>query len=317
MFPSLRHILIFLLSAAFMILNTAAWTLPIVCAALLRLLIPSSLITRVTRHFNNLMMRGWLFGNQAFFSIFNDIKWNIDAKTKLDPNSWYMLVSNHKSWLDTLVLGHLFGQKIPVPKFFLKKELIYVPFIGLACWGLDMPFMQRYSRAKLLKNPELRGRDLETTLRSCQKFQQIPTTVINFVEGTRATPTKLIASQSEFRHLLPPKTGGLAYACGALGKRFDKLIDVTLYYPDETPYPLLDLMCGRVKRIQAVIIERTIPEHILESAKIYSQDPVAKRAFQTWIFTLWREKDQRLHLMKLAREPQISNQKQLEKQASF
>ena len=240
------------------------------------------------------MMRGWLFGNRAFFSIFNEIEWSIDAKNQLNPNGWYILVSNHISWLDTLVLGHLFGQKIPVPKFFLKKELLYVPFIGLACWGLDMPFMQRYSRAKLLKRPELRGRDLETTVRSCQKFQHIPTTVINFVEGTRATPAKLSSKHSEFRHLLPPKTGGLAYAVGALGERFDTLVDVTLYYPDETQYPLLDLMCGRVKRIQAVITERTIPEQIRENAQAYAHNMEAKQAFQSWVFKIW-QKDQRLH----------------------
>ncbi len=48
------------------------------------------------------------------------------------------------SWTDIVVLGHLFRDRLPVPKFFMKHELIYIPLLGLACWGLDMPFMRRY-----------------------------------------------------------------------------------------------------------------------------------------------------------------------------
>ena len=31
-----------------------------------------------------------------------------------------------------------------MPRFFMKFELLYVPIIGLAAWGLDYPIMRRY-----------------------------------------------------------------------------------------------------------------------------------------------------------------------------
>ena len=42
----------------------------------------------------------------------------------------------------------------------------------------------------LLRNPQKRGQDLHTTRRSCAKFKHIPTTVVNYVEGTRFTDQK-------------------------------------------------------------------------------------------------------------------------------
>lgn len=299
MLQSLRHGAIFMCSAVYMLLNLALWTLPITIASLIRLCIPTQRVVQQTRRFNNMMMRGWLFGNRTFFCIFNEIKWQEDQQALLDPRQWYILISNHISWLDTLVLGHLLGHQIPVPKFFLKKQLLYVPFVGLACWGLDMPFMQRYSRNALNKNPHLRGRDLETTIKSCKKFHHIPTTIVNFVEGTRATPNKL-ASQlsSEFRYLLPPKAAGLAYAIGALGQQTDNMLDVTLYYPQQTKSPIMDLMCGRIKRIDATITQHKIPEKFRNNPYFYTQNPKYKKEFQQWLLQIWKEKDHQLHLMK-------------------
>jgi 1-acyl-sn-glycerol-3-phosphate acyltransferase len=62
-----------------------------------------------------------------------------------------------------------------------------VPVIGLAWWALDFPFMKRHSRAALRKNPELRQQDRETTRKACAKFALVPTSVMNFAEGTRFT----------------------------------------------------------------------------------------------------------------------------------
>lgn len=298
MFMLIRHSVTFCVSAVYLLLNIAFWTCPIVIASLVRLLLPMPFVAQSTRRFNNLMMRGWLFGNRVVFSLFNTVEWHVDDQTHLNPQGWYMLISNHISWLDTLVLGHLFGQRIPVPKFFLKKELLYVPFLGLACWGLDMPFMRRYSRATLLKNPHLRGRDLETAQRSCRKFHTIPTTIINFVEGTRATPQKLQSSQGQYKNLLNPKTGGLAYAFAALGSRFDRLIDVTLYYPENIHSPILDLFCGRLTRVDVIIVQRSIPQQFRQKNLNEVQDPAFKKQFQKWIFQIWREKDQHLDDMK-------------------
>ncbi len=61
----------------------------------------------------------------------------------LHQRGWYLVSSNHQSWVDILVLQRIFHGRIPFLKFFLKQELIWVPVIGLAWWALDFPFMKR------------------------------------------------------------------------------------------------------------------------------------------------------------------------------
>ncbi len=61
-----------------------------------------------------------------------------------------------------------------------------------------------------------------------------PTTVINFVEGTRFTPSKAKQHSSVYRHLMPPKAAGLSLALAGLGDQFEKIVNVTLDYPDNS-----------------------------------------------------------------------------------
>jgi 1-acyl-sn-glycerol-3-phosphate acyltransferase len=107
--------------------------------------------------------------------------------------------------------------RTPFFKFFLKKELIWVPFLGLAWWALDYPFMKRYSKAFLAKHPELAGKDLEITKQACELFKRQPVTVVNYLEGTRYTAAKSAQQQSPFKHLLKPKAGGVAFVLAAMG----------------------------------------------------------------------------------------------------
>ena len=122
-------------------------------------------------------------------------------------------------------------------KYFLKQQLAWVPFIGLACWALDMPFMRRYSRSYLIRHPERRGKDVEPTRRSCEKFRAHPTTIVNFVEGSRFTEEKKRETRSPYHNQLPPKAAGIAKALNVLGSQFDKLLNVTLCYPDNHTRP--------------------------------------------------------------------------------
>jgi 1-acyl-sn-glycerol-3-phosphate acyltransferase len=80
----------------------------------------------------------------------------------------------------------------------------------------------------LEKNPELRH-DQEATRRACEQFKRRPTTVLNFMEGTRAHSCEA-RQNSKFRNLLTPKTGGFGYVVGALGSYIDQILDVTIVY---------------------------------------------------------------------------------------
>lgn len=229
------------------------------------------------------------------------LKWEIDGLEDLSKDNWYLVISNHKSWTDIVVLCVLLRNHIPMNKYFLKQQLAWVPFVGFACWALDMPFMKRYSRSYLLKHPELRGKDIETTRRSCEKFRLRPTTIVNFVEGSRSTEEKRVRTHSPYRNLLPPKAAGIAFTLSALGNQFDRVLNITLVYPDNNHSPFLDLLCGRMKKI--VVRVETLPI-TAEMHGDYFNDKVFKRHFQLWLNSLWQQKDRLIdHLKKVYAEP--------------
>ena len=284
-----------IISVTLTVLNTAFNSLFIIFFSLLKLLIPIPVISRFMSRMANRFMQNWLLGNALVLRLANRIEWQIEDRSQLNPEGWHLIICNHLSWTDIVIIGDLFRQRLPVPKFFLKHELLYVPFVGLACWGLDMPFMRRYSRAYLLKHPELRGKDVETTRAACAKFVHEPTTVINFVEGTRFTPGKAKQNRSAYQHLMTPKAAGLSLALAGLGEQFEKIVNVTLDYPDNREQPFRDLLCGRMKRIQVRIEEIAITPELRGD---YVNDKQFKRSFQLWLNQVWLKKDQELAQMK-------------------
>ncbi len=220
------------LSIALTILVTIICSVPIIVAGLIKLLVPIPAVWRSISVFCNFMMYCWSEGLALLLHLNPWLKWDVQGLEGLNKKNWYLLISNHHSWADIVVLCVLFRKHIPMNKYFLKQQLAWVPFIGLACWALDMPFMRRYSRSYLIRHPERRGKDVETTRRSCEKFRAHPTTIVNFVEGSRFTEEKKRETRSPYHNLLPPKAAGIAMALNVLGSQFDKLLNVTLCYPD-------------------------------------------------------------------------------------
>ncbi|QCT19131.1 acyltransferase [Jejubacter calystegiae] len=280
-----------LLSVVLTILVTIGCSVPIIVAGVLKLLLPIPFVWRSISRFCNFMMYCWCEGLALLLHLNPWLKWDIEGLEGLSKKNWYLLICNHRSWADIVVLCVLFRKQIPMNKYFLKKQLAWVPFIGLACWALDMPFMKRYSRSYLIRHPEKRGQDVETTRRSCEKFRHHPTTIVNFVEGSRFTPDKHRQLRSPFRNLLPPKAAGIAMALNVLGKQFDKLLNVTLCYPENNRSPFYDMLCGRLTRIVVRVNLVPINENLHGD---YVNDKNFKRRFQLWLNTLWGEKDDQL-----------------------
>jgi len=206
----------------------------------------------------------------------------------LKTDHWYLVNCNHQSWVDILVLQHVFNRRIPLLKFFLKQQLIWVPVMGLAWWALDFPFMRRHSEAYLKKHPEMRGKDQQTTRQACEKFALIPTSVMNFMEGTRFTPAKHLRQQSPYRYLLKPKAGGMATALGAMGEKFHSILDVTLVYPNGTPN-FWEFLCGRLEHVVVRVRQLPVPQQLLDGD--YANDPTVRQAYQLWVQQLWTDKD--------------------------
>jgi 1-acyl-sn-glycerol-3-phosphate acyltransferase len=207
-----------------------------------------------------------------------------------------MVNCNHQSWVDILVLQHLLNRRIPLLKFFLKQQLIWVPVMGLAWWALDFPFMRRHSEEFLKKHPEMRGRDQETTRKACEKFSLVPTSVMNFLEGTRFTAAKHARQQSPYRHLLKPKAGGLALALNAMGDKFQAILDVTIVYPDGVP-TFWHFLQGRMRRV--VVRARVLPIPLALVHSDYTASAESRAAFQAWVQQLWRDKDAQIDALLL------------------
>lgn len=282
------------LSIALTVLVTLCCSVPIILAGIIKLVLPFPPVWRSVSAFCNFMMYCWCEGLAILLHLNPHLKWDVEGLEGLNKKNWYLLICNHHSWADIVVLCVLFRKHIPMNKYFLKQQLAWIPFIGLACWALDMPFMRRYSRSYLLKHPERRGKDVETTRRSCEKFRHHPTTIVNFVEGSRFTKEKRRQQHSPYKRLLPPKAAGIAMALNVLGKQFDKLLNVTLSYPENNEKPFYDMLSGKLTRIVVRINLLPIDETLHGD---YVNDKNFKRGFQRWLNNLWSEKDAMLERM--------------------
>ena len=288
MLSFLPHFLKGPLAAALVILNTVIVFIPLFVVAILKFLIPVKAWRRACLILLTRMAEYWIGVNKAITFLTQDIRWDIEIPDNLDYRGQYLVTANHQSWADIVVLQHVFNRRIPFLKFFLKKELIWVPLMGIAWWALDLPFMRRYSREYLERNPHKRGKDLEITQRACEKFRDIPVSIMNFLEGTRFRLAKHEKQQSPYRHLLKPKAGGIAFALNAMDGTIRELIDVTIVYkPHRAGF--WDLFSGRVARIVVRARKLEIPERFLHGD--YQNDPQWREEFQAWVRELWERKD--------------------------
>jgi 1-acyl-sn-glycerol-3-phosphate acyltransferase len=280
---TLRGILTLLLLG----LNILLWILPLYIVALLRLL-PGQRLRVACARLLVRIAQNWIDGNKLIFRLTQDISWDVEGVDELPAQEWYLVACNHQSWVDILVLQGVFNRRIPFLKFFLKQQLIWVPLLGWAWWALDFPFMQRHSREYLQRHPEARGQDLEATRRACAHFRHQPTSVMNFVEGTRFTAAKHDAQDSPYRHLLKPRAGGIGFVLGAMGDILDRLVDVTIVYPGGVP-SFWDLCCGRLKQVIVRVRVLEIPDWA--KAGDYLEDRAFRVRLQAWLGELWAAKD--------------------------
>lgn len=263
--------------------NAVAICSSLIPFALVKLALPFAAVRRGLDQVLMTLAEGWIAINGWWMALVQRIHWDVTGLDGLRRRGWYLVSSNHQSWVDILVLQKVFHRRVPFLKFFLKRQLLFVPVMGLAWWALDFPFMRRRSGS--------RAQDLATARRACEKFRLIPTSVMNFLEGTRFSPAKRDAQASPYKHLLKPKAGGLATALGAMGERFDALLDVTIVYPGGVP-TFWDLLSGKVGAVVVRVCERKIPADLLGGD--YEGDPEFRARIQAWLHALWTEKDARI-----------------------
>lgn len=262
--------------------NLTFWIVPLLAVALGKAAVPLPFVRRVAeRLMTGIYHRAVDADDRVLFDRLG-LELAVEGLEAAYPEPFYLLVANHRSWSDILILQHLFNRRAPLLKFLVKRELIFVPLVGLICWAYDYPFLRRGRAAG-------GGADRDRLDRALQGFRRSSATVVNFVEGTRFADAK--ARTSPYGRLLPPKAGGLAWILQALGHRLTWLLDVTLVYPDG-PATFWDLLCGRLKRVSVHVRRLSVDEAFGPQAR--AQGPAQRQGVQSGINRLWRVKDERL-----------------------
>ncbi|MCA0404019.1 MAG: acyltransferase [Proteobacteria bacterium] len=276
-----------LCSLVLLVVTTISCFIPILALGLIKL-IPNIRIKTICTNLVDKIATLWCAINNAYINHILKIKWDIEGTKNLKAKGWYLVIANHQSWLDIVVAHRVFNRKIPAIKFFIKDQLKWVPLLGFAWWAMGCPYMKRYTKEYLVKNPHKKGKDFESTEKAVNLFKHSPTTIMNFVEGTRYTKAKSKAQGEPYQYLLKPRAGGINFVISAMGKQFTNLLDMSIVYPEKNTN-LWDFLCGRIKTIKVHVQELTIPPQFTEPAA--SQNEELQNEFRHWLNENWLKKD--------------------------
>lgn len=280
--------LLFIINIILIPANSIIIATPIILLGIVRFVLPFKSITFFIEKCNYYFYRIWVFNNRLIITLTNDIKWHIEGDEILTTKKSCIVISNHLSWADILFIGMIYHGKIPITKFFMKHSLIYIPFVGLACYSLGMPFLRRYSREQLLKNPALRKIDLDTTKKACRRLASSPSALINFLEGTRYSKEKAKIARSPYKHLMPPKAASFSFALGQIADKIDYIYNTTLFYPDNQHKAFIDLLKGRMRN---VYVDIKIIKSTQDLSGDYLSDKEYKHRMTMMARDIWNEKD--------------------------
>ena len=286
----LRGILSFLA----VVLNTLFWCIFLLSVAVLKLLVPVEAWKKVCTKIIINVGECWIYCNGLWIKLLHRPELKVEGFESLDRSKWYLSVANHQSWADIFVLQDITNRQIPMLKFFMKHVLIWVPVIGLAWWALDMPFLKRYTKEEIERNPNLRGKDVKEMEKSFSRYSRYPVSIFSFAEGTRFTEEKKIAQNSKFNNLLNPKSGGIGLTLTTM-PYIKVLLDFTIHY-ESSRRSFWDFLCGRMSKANVRVKEVQIPEYLL--GKNYEEDIEFREELKSWMENLWSDKDQYLEEIK-------------------
>jgi 1-acyl-sn-glycerol-3-phosphate acyltransferase len=272
------------ISLVVLAVNTIVWSLLLLVVALVKLVIPIDNWRTSCSRLLNAIGQNWVACNNLGLQHTKKIRWDVEGVDGLQPSGWYLVVANHQSWVDIVALQKIFHRKIPLLKFFLKKELIWIPLLGIAWWALGFPFMRRSSSVH---------KDLETARRASERFKLIPVSVMNFVEGTRFTNEKREAQNSPFKYLLKPKAAGTALVLETMGGQLHSILDVTIVYP-EGVLDIWEFLCSKSMEIKVRVKQLPVTKELTGN---YLEDRAYRRHFNNWLNTLWTDKDKQIETL--------------------
>jgi 1-acyl-sn-glycerol-3-phosphate acyltransferase len=276
------------------VLNLTFWICPLLVLVFLKWLLPFSIVQRATYRIMAWIYQAAVWCDSCVLFRWLNIQLEVEGLAETYPEEFYLVIANHQSWSDILILQHLLNRRAPVMKFLAKRELIYVPLIGLICWAYDFPLLHRRSFRPKNGSAGTPKKDTDTLNTSLKRFMRSTASIMNFAEGTRYSSAKALRQQSPHQHLLKPKAGGLAAIMQVLGSRLDSVVDFTLVYdiPDPSFWRFIG---GKIRRVK-VQAETIALKEIFEE-KDLQQATVSHAAAAEWINGRWERKDREISRM--------------------
>ena len=117
---ALRLALIFLLIAG----NTLLHVPPLLVVGVFKALLPFDRVRRACNPMLTGLAESWIAMNGWMWDRFTHTALHLQSDAALHINGHYLVLANHQSWVDILVLQKVFNRRIPLLRFFLKRQLV-------------------------------------------------------------------------------------------------------------------------------------------------------------------------------------------------
>jgi 1-acyl-sn-glycerol-3-phosphate acyltransferase len=213
-------------SIVFIVVQLSFWCLLLTPITLLRLAIPRA--GRSCHYISVSIYRSAVRANTWWLQNVIGVAWNCPS-LPLDRDSSAVVICNHRSWCDVLLAQDILTNQGPIVKFLAKRELAFVPILGLIIFAFNFPLLKRRTKPGV-SDATRRTADQARVTRAALQLLHEPAAILIFVEGTRYTDEKNRASGQDFLALLPPRVGGFAAVVAVLRESEARVIDVTLHF---------------------------------------------------------------------------------------
>ena len=289
----LKRIFIGILTFFAILIILSLWLVPLTIINIPRIM-PNKNLKIYLGSISNKMGSATVANIISALRILHKLEWDFQIPQDVNTETWYVAMSNHQSWADIFILLAAGHKKIPLIKFFMKKELQWIPIIYLVHKTIDMPFLNRHSRAQILANPELKRVDYENAKKAAKRFSRNPSSAFSFAEGTRFTSKKHSEQESPYYNLLKPKVGALAIALSGM-PQVNTLIDFTVVYATQKR-STWDFLCGDLSKAKVVAKTYALPKNLKNRS--FEEEDDYRKSFQTFVDAIWLEKQQTIKNLK-------------------
>lgn len=253
-------------------LNLLVWSLPLAVLLLARTAVPRWR-PRSARLCEGIYRAAVVFDDWCLQRI-SRARWR-NPGLDLPPGRACIVLANHRSWADILLVQSVISRRGPIVKFLCKRELAYIPVLGLIFLAFDFPVLRRRARRR---GSEQRRRDDDRrrVREACAVLHRVPAAMLSFAEGTRFTERRHARSRSPYRFLLPPRSGGFAAIVEALRPLDVPVIDLTIAYPRPTTF--WTFLGGDA-------------DDVVIDARRFAMREIAQQGPRAWLEGRWRDKD--------------------------